>query len=451
MVKGALGRSLRTAALCCATVLAPVAARADLLIENVTLIDGTGAAPLPGASILVKGDRISLISPSAIQHGGGVEVINGKGKYLIPGMMDTHIHLQRGVIRGANVPNDMTLTTEALHGYLYSGVTSLMNYGGTEFIFPLRDEERAGKIVSPRIFSSGQSLAVHGGYGDGPGSILIDDWAKAKPEMEAHYKKWKPDIQKVLIDRHGVFTPLDKVPTIENLRDALQVSNEHGVRTTVHAASEEDYELSLAAGIDAFAHVIRYPASDRLIARLATKQIPMSTTAVVFEYIARIADDTTFLDEPLFKATVNQEILGLQKADERTRYINSKMSAQYQSMRAMVPTNAKRLYDAGAILATGTDRTWGPTLHMEFALMQKAGIPPAAIVKMATLNGALYIGRQKDLGSIERGKLADMVLLTADPTKDVKNLQAIEAVIKDGKRIDLKKLNVPANKQTMAK
>ena len=329
----------------------------------------------------------------------------------------------------------------------YSGITSLVNYGATDFIFPMRDQERTGKIVSPRIYSSGQSLAVHGGYGDGPGAILIDDWAKAKPEMEAHYAKWKPDIQKVLIDRHGVFTPLDKVPTLDNLRDALQVANENGVRTTVHAASEEDYDLALSAGIDAFAHAIRYPVSDRMIKRLATKQVPIATTAIVFEYIARIADDTTFLDEPLFKATVNEKILGLQKSEERSRYISSKMSAQYQAMRSLVPTNAKKLYDAGAILATGTDRTWGPTLHMEFALMQKAGIPPAAIVKMATLNGAIYIGRQNDLGSIARSKLADMVLLAADPTKDVGNLQTIEAVIKDGKRIDLKKLSVPANKQ----
>ena len=107
-----------SAALCCATLLLPFAAAADLLIENVTLIDGTGAEPMTGASVLVKGDRIFMISPSPIAHGAGVDVIDGRGKYLIPGMMDTHIHLQRGVIRGANVPNDMGLTTEALHGYL---------------------------------------------------------------------------------------------------------------------------------------------------------------------------------------------------------------------------------------------------------------------------------------------------------------------------------------------
>ena len=421
---------------------------ANLLIETVTLIDGTGAAPLPGASVLVRGDRIDTVSAAPMKHDPGVEVIDGTGKFLMPGLIDSHIHLGANAIRDPKAPGAHRTGVVALHGYLYSGVTTVYDSGNNpDYIFPIREEERTGKIVAPRVFASGSTITVPGGYGDGPTSIKITDWKESGPQLETYLKQRKPDLQKVLLDRHGIFSHLDPVISVENLRKVTRLVNENGVRTTVHASSEEDFNDALAGGIDEFAHVIRYAASDGLIRLLATRRIPISTTLVVFNYIQRIADDASFLDDPLFLAAIDADILTRQKGPERQRYISSGMSDEFKSSVAKyMPTNAKRLFDAGGILALGTDRGWGPTVHMELALLHSLGIPLLDLTKIATLNGAIYLGKDKDLGSIQRGKLADLLLLNADPTQDVKNFQNIAAVYKGGSKIDFGALDIQKNR-----
>lgn len=420
---------------------------ANLLFENVTLIDGTGAAPLPGASVLVKGDRIEVVSGGPLKHEPGVDVVDGTGKFLMPGLIDTHIHLGANAIRDPKAPGAHRTGIVALHGYLYSGVTTVYDSGNNpDYIFPIREEERTGKITSPRIFASGSAITVPGGYGDGPNSLKVTDWEKHGPMLDAYWTQRKPDLQKVLIDRHGVFAPLDPVISVENLKKVTRSANEHGIRTTVHAASEEDYNDALNGGIDEFAHVIRYPATDGLLRAVATRRIPVSTTMIVFKYIERIAEDASFLEEPLFQAAVDADILARQKGEERQRYIKSGMAAQFKATTNFGPANAKRLFDLGGLLALGTDRGWGPTVHMELAFLHSLGIPLLDLTKIVTLNGAIYLAKEKDLGSIQRGKLADLLLLNGDPTQDVKNFQNIAAVYKGGAKIDFSTLDIQKNR-----
>lgn len=143
-------------AICCV----PGAFADSLLIENVTLIDGTGRPPMVAASVLVEGDRIQLISDEPINPPANTQRIDGTGQYLIPGLMDMHIHLTGG----ADVtPEGLTVTTmdrtrgvRALHSYLYTGVTSVYDAGNVpDYILGLRDDERSGKLVAPRIFATG--------------------------------------------------------------------------------------------------------------------------------------------------------------------------------------------------------------------------------------------------------------------------------------------------------
>jgi imidazolonepropionase-like amidohydrolase len=114
-------------------------------------------------------------------------------------------------------------------------------------------------------------------------------------------------------------------------------------------------------------------------------------------------------------------------------------------MTTIAQENVFKINDAGGIIAAGTDQTSGPALHRELELMAAAGIPASDIVRIATLNGALFLGKEKDLGSIEEGKLADLLLLAADPTVDINNAKQIVTVIKNGMVIDLAKLNLPVN------
>jgi imidazolonepropionase-like amidohydrolase len=114
-------------------------------------------------------------------------------------------------------------------------------------------------------------------------------------------------------------------------------------------------------------------------------------------------------------------------------------------MKVMTPVaqeNLRKLHDGGAILVVGTDQSSGPAVHRELELLAAAGLPPLAIVRMATLNGAVFLGREKDMGSIEVGKLADAVLLNADPGQNIENARDIALVVKGGAIIDESQLQL---------
>ena len=136
----------------------------SLLIENVTLIDGTGRAPIARAFVLTDGDRIVRVSREQIDAPTDAVRIDGRGKYLIPGLMDMHVHLTGG--RGRGGP-DIQAGKRALHGFLYSGITTIYDAGNNpDYILDFRAQERAWQIVSPRIFATGGLVTVPGGHGD---------------------------------------------------------------------------------------------------------------------------------------------------------------------------------------------------------------------------------------------------------------------------------------------
>jgi imidazolonepropionase-like amidohydrolase len=122
-----------------------------------------------------------------------------------------------------------------------------------------------------------------------------------------------------------------------------------------------------------------------------------------------------------------------------------------QWMKAMTPVaqeNLKRLHEAGGVVVLGTDQSLGAAVHREPELLVEGGIPPLDAIGIATRNGAAYLGRERDLGTIEEGKLADLVLLDAAPTKDIDSVEKNHAVIKAGVVIDRSALEIPANGAT---
>jgi imidazolonepropionase-like amidohydrolase len=122
-------------------------------------------------------------------------------------------------------------------------------------------------------------------------------------------------------------------------------------------------------------------------------------------------------------------------------------------MKVMTPVaqdNIKRLDAAGAIMALGTDQSSGPAAHRELELIVAGGVPPLNAIRIATLNAARFLGRDRDMGSIEEGKIADLVLLDADPLDDINNAKRVNMVVKDGTIIDRGKLDLPVNRKTNA-
>ena len=191
------------------------AAADSLLIENVTLIDGTGAGPLSGASVLVENDRIALVSTGPISRPANATVIDGAGKYLLPGLIDTHIHLAGGTILG-RVMNNRNAAIKALHTFLYSGVTTVMDHGNDpDFIFPLRAEEQAGHIQSPRIFGVGWALHFPRNRGSNDGPRVIGSSAEVAPKLDAALA-YDPDLIKLVVDPENVMSE-DFIPVFPRL------------------------------------------------------------------------------------------------------------------------------------------------------------------------------------------------------------------------------------------
>jgi len=434
--------------------LMPLAAFAgSLLIDNVTLIDGTGRPPVTAASVLVTGDRISRVSGQPIDPPADTRRIDGTGKYLIPGLMDMHIHLQGSA---EVTPEGLTKTAldrskgiRALHSYLYLGVTSIFDAGNDpDYILGLRDEERSGKLISPHIFAAGGIVTYPGSHGSNKFATLVDSWPQAIPALEAHIAR-QPDMLKLTFEEHGWGSrPMISILPVDLMQHIIEFYNDHGIRTTVHASSEYRARQAIFAGIDTLAHpVIQGPVSDGFVKLMGAKKIPMVTTLTIGEHYSRLAEHPEYLDGPMYRATLTADEIHELKTVKRKEYQQRKWTWWMKIMTTIAQENVRKIHEAGGVLAAGTDQTTGPDLHRELELLADAGIPPSDIIRIATLNGAVFLGKEKDMGSIEVGKIADLVLLAADPTKDIRNTEQVVQVIKAGQVIDRSRLDLPVNRR----
>ena len=437
----------RALAFAVALTLAPVGvwAQQALLIEDVTLIDGTGRPAVRGAHVLVEGDRITTVSTRPIQAPSRTRRIDGSGRYLIPGLMDMHIHLSGG--RGQGGPNEHD-GIRALHGFLYSGFTTVYDAGNNpDYIFGLRARERAGDVVSPRIFATGGVVTVPGGHGGGGGATLVDAWPDDRPLLDAHIAR-EPDMVKLTFDEHGWGTrPLIPLLPPELMAQVGRYFNEHGIRTTVHISHEFRARQAIEAGINTFAHpIIQGPVSEGFVGLMAATKTPMVSTLTIGEGYSRLVEHPEFLDRPLYRAVYEPEVIQRLKTVVRDEYAARAWTTWMKVMTPVAQENLRQIVAAGGVIVLGSDQSSGPQSHRELELMVEGGIPPLEAIRIGTLNAAIFLGMDRELGTIEEGKLADMVLLTANPLEDISNAQEIELVIKAGQVVDRSELDLPVNR-----
>lgn len=415
----------------------------SLLIQNVTLIDGTGAAPISGTSVLIENGRFSKISTSNIAAPEGVSVVDGTDKFLMPGIIDSHIHLPGGRAGAGNrqMVINRPVALRSLAAYLYSGVTAVYDSGNNaEFIYGIREDERAGRVLGPRIYATVSLIAPPEGHGCCAGGTVVYDYEDGVKKLDALFAM-KPDLLKFTRERRGMGPVGRNIPLLEQdlMNKLVAYAHENGIRTTVHVSEVELARESIEAGADAFAHTVYLDdANADFAALIAEKGVILSTT------MTRIEADTTFFDEPLYVATIPEETINEIRASER--FNGSPYTGWLSSLRPAIMNNIKVLHEAGVILAMGTDRSMGPMPHQELEVIVESGISPIDAIRMGTLNAAAYIGVEDEIGSIEVGKLADMLLLDADPSVDIANTTFIHSVYKGGVWIDRAALDVPANR-----
>jgi imidazolonepropionase-like amidohydrolase len=418
----------------------------------VTLIDGTGRPAAHEMFVLIENKLIVKIGRGTFTGLAPDRRIDGAGKFLMPGLMDMHTHV-RGAARffagdEEKKEPDWDLAQKDLHGFLYSGVTTIYDANNLpEFILSLRRQERDGSLLAPHIFTTGSAITVPGGHGAFPGSTQVASWPAGRAAVEKHLEA-KPDMVKLTYDEHNWGTrPLIPIFTPELLEDVIKFLGNQGLRTTVHTSNEVRAREAIFAGVDTLAHpVIQSPVSDDFVRLMAAKKIPMVSTLTIGEGYSRLVEHPEYLDQPLYRAIFSAAEIKKLKGEVRGSFAERPWTTWMKVMTPVAQENLRRIAAAGGIIVLGSDQSNGPASHRELELLVEAGIPPLEVIRIGTLNGAIFLGRERLTGSVEEGKLADLVLLNADPLANINNAKNIHLVIKAGEIIDRSRLILPINR-----
>jgi len=391
-----------------------------LAITHVTVIDTNGGAPRRDVTVVVDGERIAGVGDAPAPK--GATIVDGRGKYLIPGLWDMHVHLSLA-------------TSSSLPLLIANGVTSVRDLGSK---LPQIDEWRtkigAGLITGPRILRAGPILngKKFNEYQLVPGN------ADATRGVARALKEAGVDFLKVhrRMERDSYFALLDEakkldlrvvghIPmtvTPEEACDAGQYTIEHVV-----TLFEGTFAASMKGKISDAVREFRVHDAEKLIAAFVRNHTVFDPTLVAYQTITTASDPAAAPIPWLRYAAVSaRKFLAFPKASPDSLAELKADMAEYREVTRM-------FHRAGVPIVTGSDLAVGFTLHDELALLVESGLTPLESLQSGTIVPARTMNRDKDLGTIETGKLADLVLLDADPLADIGNTRKINAVIANGK------------------
>lgn len=373
---------------------------------GLTLIDGTDRAPVANATIIVRDGRIVAAGPAAsVTIPSGVQRVSLDGKFVIPGLINTHGHV-----------ND---AARELRTYAAYGITTVFSLGGeSEDVFAARAAQNTPLLSRARVYVSGPVLS--------PGT---PDEARVQVTGVAEQKV---DFVKIRVDDNLGTTR--KMPA-EVYRAVIDEAHRRGLRVAAHLFYLADARALLDAGVDFIAHSVRDTAVDAtFISALKASGICYSPT-LMREVSTFIYESTPgFFSDPFFLAHANREwVAQLREPARQQATRNSSAAQRYKAALEVASRNVKRLADGGVPIAMGTDT--GPTGRfqgyfelMELERMVQAGLTPKQALATATGVAARCMKVDRDLGTLEPGKWADFVVLDADPLSDIRSVRRIASV-----------------------
>jgi imidazolonepropionase-like amidohydrolase len=418
-----------------AILVAPLAAEVKVF-KGFTLIDGSGGAPAPASAMIVDNGRISWIGPTAkLNAPAGAETVDLRGKFVMPGIINLHGHLgnvvdltqDRKYYTRENVQKD-------LNTYASYGVTTVLSMGtDQDLIFRIRDEQRAtGRPKMTRVYTAGQGFAFKGGYGGLPGVTYSLEGTSEVEKDVAELAKKKVDIVKMWVDDH--LGHMKKMP-FEISKAIIDSAHNHGLPAAAHIFYLDDAKKLAAAGVNGFAHSVRdKPVDQELIDIMKQHGTWLAAATLTREASTFVyAKPPKFLNDPFFTRSVSPKVVAtLKSADYQKEIAADPDFPKLPGILEMAKKNLKRLSDAGVKYGFGTDagppgRFPGFFEQWEMELMVEAGLTPAKVIQAATKSAAEFLAA-KDLGTLEPGKWADMIILNADPLKDIRNTHKIHSV-----------------------
>ena len=395
---------------------APATAPLTALVGG-TVVGIDGGAPISNATILVQGERIVKVGPAAsIDVPAGAKVVPMNGKWLVPGLMNMHVHfgLKLPGAAGAELINEKD-GEEALRmadnarRTLLAGVTTVrLTAEDRGLDFMLKRAIAKGQAVGPRIETAGELIVPTGGHGsleaDGPAELS----KAARMQIKGGASWIKIAISGGISDMHGSISAAPM--TDAELSTIIEVAHRNGVKVTAHNGSSEAALQALKFGIDCFEH--GYHLNDEVLAKMKAQGTWLVPTIVVsqpgaYEFYRKIGSPEWYLGR--VASTGKDHWAVLQKAIK-----------------------------LGVNVALGTDQfpfepNDGTTATVaEAELYQKAGMTPLQALQAATIRPAAMLGIDKDVGRIVAGQYADIVAVAADPTRDIAALRTLDFVMKGG-------------------
>ena len=459
----------------------------NLAIVGGTVIDGNGGPPLPNAVVLLSGQRITAVGPrTSVQIPSGATTIDATGRYIVPGFIDTNVHLSlyggardRYETLAKYFPRESEIVLEAAQIDLRCGVTTVRDsYGMLLPLVQVRDAILRGEALGSRIQAAGNIV----GWG-GPYSITFSltpqkDLTRFQEEMNDAISQgagedladMTPAELRVAINRY-----LDKGPDFlkyggtshfgqptyigfspEAQKVMVEETHKRGRAAETHSTTIEGLRLSIAAGIDLIQHpeVLsprEMPDDLALLIRQRNIICSMLVSTITGEAWEKHLKTKAEAEKKQQEADQKGPARPRTFVEERRRA--TELGLDLDTRRS----NAQKLIRAGATVTVGTDSYWAAA--PEFAIDPKPdnqshgigtimaieglvelGMTPAQAIVAGTKNGAIACRKLNDLGTLEKGKIADLVILDADPLADIHNIRKVRSVIQSGKTVDLARL-----------
>ncbi len=411
------------------------------VLKNFTLIDGTGRRPAPHSALIITDGRISWTGPSsALKAPAGATVSDLGGRYVIPGLIDNHVHL--ALVDG--LKQDIKYYTrqrveDQLRLYAAYGVTSVQVLGtDKDLIYDVRRDQRARPPRMARVFTAGRGVVFQGSYGGIAGlpqSVATPAEAVRMVDRQADNGA---DVIKLWMD--------DELGSIK-VRMPYAVSkavidegHKRHLKVLAHVFYLDNAKELVREGIDGFAHEVRDQPVDPALVDAMKAHGTWQMAATLSREASFTYPTLPFLDDPFFSRGVSPEVLAELKSPARGRTLAASPHFKlYGPIFQRAMDNFRREAQAGVRYGMGTDsgpsgRFPGYFAHWELELMVKAGLTPLQALTAATSANAEFMGA-KDLGSIAPGKQADLVVLDQDPTTDIRNTRTIRAVYVAGQPV----------------
>jgi len=408
----------------------PVTGSGTVVLRAARLIDGTGAAPVPDAVVVVTGDRIVAVGRrGAVQEPAGARVVDLGDATLLPGFIDAHVHIAGRTLgdpaRNESATRDIPATSaifgvENARRTLMAGFTTVRNAGSEDFTdVALRDAIDGGWIVGPRILASGHSLGSTGSHCDTNGyrpGLVEGDYrsgvANGPDEIRAavrYQSKYGADVIKTCATG-GVLSEGDAVGveqyTEEELRELVDAARMAERRVMAHAHGAEGIRAATRAGVASIEHgSFLDQEGARLMAQRGTYLVP-----------------TLSAGEAVEQAAERGVLTG-----HRAEKARAAATAMRNTVRIAIA--------AGVPIALGTDAGVGPrgANGREFFLMTSwGGMTPMQAIQAGTLNAARLLGVDRETGSLAQGKSADIVAVPGDPIRDIRALESPSFIMRRG-------------------